>query len=100
MSARTVPRAMTKAEADEWGQKRYMGEPCRNGHLGWRYVRNDRCCDCELARIRRNRGTEPVNQRRATPATIPKPRMPVPFYLPATSDFIAPVPLSRLMAGR
>lgn len=101
MSARTVPRAMSKAEALQWDQKRYLGEPCVRGHLGWRYVRDDKCCDCALARIRLNRGTDPVNQRCPTPPTLPEPVRPIRIaYLPLTSDFIAPVPLSRLMAGR
>lgn len=91
---------MSKAEALQWDQKRYLGEPCVRGHLGWRYVRDDKCCDCALARIRLNRGTDPINQRCPVPAVIAKPKMPVPAYLPATSSFIAPVPLSRLMAGR
>lgn len=103
MSARTVPRAVTRAQAIEWDQKRYLGEPCLHGHVGWRYVRDDHCCDCLLIRIRRMRGTALDAERREPPALIASPKSspaPSPSYVPINADFIAPVPLARLMAGR
>ena len=35
---------------------RYLGRPCPRRHDGWRYKRNNECCECVRLRVKRQRG--------------------------------------------
>ena len=48
--------------------KRYLGEPCRHGHSGERYINDGSCCECTANRVRRNRETLAEPYRRVTPS--------------------------------
>lgn len=50
-----TPRQQARAA----GLKRYLGEPCLNGHRGLRYVTTRNCVDCERDR----RATERLAER-------------------------------------
>ena len=49
MSGKVDPR---RDAARALGLKRFKGDPCRNGHIGERYVSSTDCVDCCLVRTR------------------------------------------------
>ena len=84
---------MNIEEAIAAGSKRYLGKPCKRGHAGWRWVRDNDCCDCDAARVRQ------LAASRIKPQAPPRPIMALPSARQA-SDFIQPPTRAQLMAGR
>lgn len=42
---------------------KYMGKPCRHGHIGERYVNSGKCCACAVARSQKRRRVKGVKPR-------------------------------------
>ena len=41
---------ITKQEAIQKKETRFLGKPCKNGHSGWRYTINSDCVECAQSR--------------------------------------------------
>lgn len=90
---------MTKEEALRLGAKHYMGPPCKSGHSGERHTVDNSCCQCRMIATKERRAANPGAEARSRRRYKPK-EVSRAAPLIATSDFIAPITLSRLMAGR
>lgn len=69
---------LTREQAVNLGASRYLGDPCRHGHIGVRWVSNKKCVACQRQQIResiRKQGKVSPNPQALFPPVEPAPAL-------------------------